>query len=43
MYFDALDEYGDDEFVAKMGAEAMQDVLLKCNLKKKQLILEKML
>jgi len=27
MYFDALDQYGDDEFVAKMGAEAMQDVL----------------
>jgi DNA-directed RNA polymerase subunit beta' len=23
MYFDALDQYGDDEFVAKMGAEAM--------------------
>ncbi len=27
MYFDALDEYGDDEFEAKMGAEAIQDVL----------------
>ena len=27
MYYDALDEYGDDEFVAKMGAEAIQDVL----------------
>ncbi len=27
MYFEALDEYGDDEFEAKMGAEAIQDVL----------------
>ncbi len=27
MYFDALDEYGGDEFEAKMGAEAIQDVL----------------
>ena len=34
MYFDALDEYGDDEFIAKMGAEAMQDVSLKMQLEK---------
>ncbi|MEC7595972.1 MAG: DNA-directed RNA polymerase subunit beta' [Pseudomonadota bacterium] len=34
MYFDALDEYGDDEFVAKMGAEAMQDVLSEMQLEK---------
>ncbi len=27
MYLDALDEYGDDEFEAKMGAEAIQDAL----------------
>jgi DNA-directed RNA polymerase subunit beta' len=27
MYFEALDEYGDDEFEAKMGAEAIQDIL----------------
>ena len=27
MYYDALDEYGDDDFVAKMGAEAIYDVL----------------
>jgi DNA-directed RNA polymerase subunit beta' len=27
MYYDALDEYGDDEFEAKMGAEAIQDIL----------------
>ncbi|MCH8540131.1 MAG: DNA-directed RNA polymerase subunit beta' [Opitutales bacterium] len=26
-YFQALDEYGDDAFVAKMGAEAVRDVL----------------
>ncbi len=26
-YFDALDEYGDDEFEAKMGAEALEDIL----------------
>ena len=34
MYYDALDEYGDDEFVAKMGAEAMQDVLAEMQLEK---------
>ncbi|MDA9357413.1 DNA-directed RNA polymerase subunit beta' [Candidatus Thioglobus sp.] len=34
MYFDALDQYGDDEFVAKMGAEAMQDVLAEMQLEK---------
>jgi DNA-directed RNA polymerase subunit beta' len=34
MYFDALDEYGDDEFVAKMGAEAIQDVLSEMQLEK---------
>jgi len=34
MYFDALDEYGDDDFVAKMGAEAMQDVLAEMQLEK---------
>jgi len=34
MYYDALDEYGDDEFVAKMGAEAMQDVLSEMQLEK---------
>jgi len=34
MYFDALDQYGDDEFVAKMGAEAMQDVLSEMQLEK---------
>lgn len=27
MYYDALDKYGDDEFVAKMGAEAIEDIL----------------
>ena len=34
MYYDALDEHGDDEFVAKMGAEAMQDVLSEMQLEK---------
>ncbi len=34
LYFEALDEYGDDEFVAKMGAEAMQDVLSGIQLEK---------
>ncbi len=34
MYFDALDEYGEDEFVAKMGAEAIQDVLKDVQLEK---------
>ena len=34
MYFDALDQFGDDEFVAKMGAEAMQDVLSEMQLEK---------
>ncbi|SMN01045.1 DNA-directed RNA polymerase beta' subunit [uncultured Candidatus Thioglobus sp.] len=34
MYFDALDEYGDDEFEAKMGAEAIQDVLKEMQLEK---------
>ncbi len=34
MYFDALDEYGDDEFVAKMGAEGIQDVLSEMQLEK---------
>jgi len=34
MYFDALDEYGDDEFEAKMGAEAIQDVLAEMQLEK---------
>ena len=32
MYYDSLDEYGDDEFVAKMGAEAIQTLLAKLNL-----------
>ncbi len=34
MYFDALDEYGDDEFEAKMGAEAIHDVLSEMQLEK---------
>ena len=34
MYFDALDEYGDDEFEAKMGAEAIYDVLSEMQLEK---------
>ena len=34
MYFDALDEFGEDEFVAKMGAEAIQDVLKEVQLEK---------
>jgi DNA-directed RNA polymerase subunit beta' len=34
MYYDALDEYGDDEFVAKMGAEAIHDVLADMQLEK---------
>ena len=34
MYYNALDEYGDDEFVAKMGAEAIQDVLGEMQLEK---------
>ncbi|MDC9726957.1 MAG: DNA-directed RNA polymerase subunit beta', partial [Candidatus Thioglobus sp.] len=34
MYFDALDEFGDDEFEAKMGAEAIQDVLAEMQLEK---------
>ncbi|WXT99603.1 MAG: DNA-directed RNA polymerase subunit beta' [Catillopecten margaritatus gill symbiont] len=34
MYFDALDEFGDDEFEAKMGAEAIQDVLKDMQLEK---------
>ena len=34
MYFDALDEFGDDEFEAKMGAEAIQDVLADMQLEK---------
>ncbi|WP_428086146.1 DNA-directed RNA polymerase subunit beta' [Candidatus Thioglobus sp.] len=34
MYFDALDEYGDDEFEAKMGAEAIQNVLAEMQLEK---------
>ncbi len=31
-YRQALDEYGDDAFVAKMGAEAIRDVLLKIDM-----------
>jgi DNA-directed RNA polymerase subunit beta' len=34
MYFDAIDEYGEDEFEAKMGAEAIQDVLAEMQLEK---------
>jgi DNA-directed RNA polymerase subunit beta' len=34
MYFNALDEFGDDEFDAKMGAEAIQDVLSEMQLEK---------
>ncbi|SVA17037.1 uncharacterized protein METZ01_LOCUS69891 [marine metagenome] len=34
MYYDALDEYGEDEFVAKMGAEGIQDVLKEVQLEK---------
>ncbi len=34
MYFDALDEYGDDEFEAKMGAEAIYDILKELQLEK---------
>jgi DNA-directed RNA polymerase subunit beta' len=34
LYYEALDEYGDDEFVAKMGAEAIQDVLADMQLEK---------
>ena len=34
MYYDALDEYGDDDFVAKMGAEAIYDVLAEMQLVK---------
>ncbi|MDP6104289.1 MAG: DNA-directed RNA polymerase subunit beta' [Gammaproteobacteria bacterium] len=34
MYFNALDEFGDDEFEAKMGAEAIQDVLSEMQLEK---------
>jgi DNA-directed RNA polymerase subunit beta' len=34
MYYDALDEFGDDEFEAKMGAEAIQDVLKEMQLEK---------
>ncbi|KAA0456437.1 MAG: DNA-directed RNA polymerase subunit beta' [Candidatus Thioglobus sp.] len=34
MYYDALDEFGDDEFEAKMGAEAIQDVLQEMQLEK---------
>lgn len=34
MYYDALDEYGDGEFEAKMGAEAIQDVLKEMQLEK---------
>ncbi|SMN12178.1 DNA-directed RNA polymerase beta' subunit [uncultured Candidatus Thioglobus sp.] len=34
MYFDALDEFGDDEFEAKMGAEAIQDILKEMQLEK---------
>ena len=34
MYYDALDEYGDDEFEAKMGAEAIQDILKEMQLEK---------
>ncbi len=33
-YFDALDEYGDDAFDAKMGAEAIEDILKSMNLEK---------
>ena len=31
-YFEALDEYGDDEFEAKMGAEALEIILKEMNL-----------
>jgi DNA-directed RNA polymerase subunit beta' len=34
MYYDALEEYGDDEFEAKMGAEAIQDILKEMQLEK---------
>ena len=34
MYFDAIDEYGEDEFEAKMGAEAIQDILAEMQLEK---------
>jgi len=34
MYYEALDEYGEDEFVAKMGAEGIQDVLKEVQLEK---------
>jgi hypothetical protein len=41
MYYDALDEYGDDEFEAKMGAEAIQDILkeMQLNIKHAQYLL----
>jgi DNA-directed RNA polymerase subunit beta' len=31
-YYDALDEYGEDAFVAKIGAEALKDMLVKMDL-----------
>jgi len=34
MYFDSVDEYGEDEFEAKMGAEAIQDILAEMQLEK---------
>jgi hypothetical protein len=34
MYFNALDEFGDDVFEAKMGAEAIQDILSEMQLEK---------
>ena len=34
MYYEALDEYGDDEFAAKMGAEAVEDILKNMTLEK---------
>ncbi len=33
MYFNALDNYGDDAFEAKMGAEALEQILREMNLK----------
>ncbi len=37
MYYEALDEYGDDEFEAKMGAEAIRDILSEMQLEKEMI------
>jgi DNA-directed RNA polymerase subunit beta' len=40
MYFDALDEYGEGEFVARMGAEAVEEILKDMDLEQEKVRLQ---